>query len=120
MKEKREEKKCTMRFSIIKNKTFQKNYMKMGTEEVATSGYGASKDEVSSCGRVGACRKIKIEEVDGGSSRQKEYDFVFFFLFMEAFGLEIEEELSLLATQYWAEAVWMVKWCLELKEAWMN
>ena len=26
-------------------------------------------------------------------------------LFMEAFGLEIEEELSTLATQYWAEAV---------------
>ena len=41
-------------------------------------------------------------------------------LFMEATGLEVEEELSTLATQYWAEAVWIGKWCLEQKEAWMN
>ena len=26
--------------------------------------------------------------------------------FMEAFGLEVEEDLSTLATQYWAEGVW--------------
>ena len=38
-------------------------------------------------------------------------------LFMEAFGLEIEEELSTLATQYWAEAVWIGKWCLEQKRS---
>ena len=41
-------------------------------------------------------------------------------LFMEAFGPEEEEELSTLATQYWAEAVWIGKWCLHQKEAWMN
>ena len=52
--------------------------MKMETEEVAPSGYGASKDEVSSCGWVGACRKIEIEEADGGSGRQKECDFAVF------------------------------------------
>ena len=38
-------------------------------------------------------------------------------LFMEAFGLQ---ELSTLATQYWAEAVWIGKWCLEQNEAWQN
>ena len=27
-------------------------------------------------------------------------------LFMEAYGLEVEEELSTMATQYWAEGVW--------------
>ena len=27
-------------------------------------------------------------------------------LFMEAYGLEVEEELSTLATEYWAEGVW--------------
>ena len=27
-------------------------------------------------------------------------------LFMEAYGLEVEEELSTMAVQYWAEGVW--------------
>ena len=34
-------------------------------------------------------------------------------LFMETYGLEVEEELSTLATQYWAERVWTVKWYRE-------
>ena len=29
--------------------------------------------------------------------------------FMEAFGLEVEEDLSTLTTQYWAEGVWTGK-----------
>ena len=29
---------------------------------------------------------------------------------MKAFGLEVEEDLSTLATQYWAEGVWTGKW----------
>ena len=41
-------------------------------------------------------------------------------LFMEAHGHEVEEELSTLATQYWAEGVWTGKWSHELKEAWMR
>ena len=31
-------------------------------------------------------------------------------LFMEAYGLEGEEELSTLTTQYWAEGAWIGKW----------
>ena len=38
-------------------------------------------------------------------------------LFMEAYGLEVDEELSTLATQYWAEGVWTGKWYHEQKEA---
>ena len=41
-------------------------------------------------------------------------------LFLEAFGLEVEEELSTLATQYWAEGVWTVKRFHEQREAWMK
>ena len=41
-------------------------------------------------------------------------------LFMEAYGLEVEEVLSTLATQYWAEGDWTVKWYREQKEAWMK
>ena len=36
-------------------------------------------------------------------------------LFMEAYGLDIEEELSTMATQHWAG-----KWSYEQKEAWMR
>ena len=41
-------------------------------------------------------------------------------LFTEAYGLEVEEELSTMATQYWAEGVWTGKWSHEQKEAWMR
>ena len=33
---------------------------------------------------------------------------------------EVEEELSTMATEYWAEGVWTEKWSHELKEAWMR
>ena len=39
---------------------------------------------------------------------------------MEAYGLEVEEELSILAIQYWAEGTWTRKWSQEQKEAWMR
>ena len=41
-------------------------------------------------------------------------------LFVEAFGLEVEEELSTPAAQTWAEEVWIGKWPVEQKEVWMN
>ena len=41
-------------------------------------------------------------------------------LFMEVFGLEVEEDPFNLATQYWAEGVWIGKWPVEEKEAWMK
>ena len=41
-------------------------------------------------------------------------------LFMETYGPEVEEELSTMATQYWAEGVWIGKWSHEQGEAWMR
>ena len=41
-------------------------------------------------------------------------------LFMEVNGLEVEDEISTMATQYWAEGVWTGKWSHEQKEAWMT
>ena len=40
--------------------------------------------------------------------------------FVEADGLEAEEELSTLATQYWAEGVWTGKWHHEQRQAWVR
>ena len=39
---------------------------------------------------------------------------------MEAFGLEVEGELSTIATKTWAGGVWVGIWCTEQKEAWMK
>ena len=41
-------------------------------------------------------------------------------LFMEAYGLEVEEELSAMAIQDWAEGVRTRKWSHEQNEAWMR
>ena len=41
-------------------------------------------------------------------------------LFMEVYGLEVEEELSTMAVQHWAEGVWTGKWHHEQREAWMK
>ena len=41
-------------------------------------------------------------------------------LFMAAYGFEVEEELSTMATQYWAEGIWTGKWHHERKEAWVR
>ena len=41
-------------------------------------------------------------------------------VFMEAYGLEVEEELSTMAAQFWAEGVWTGKWWHEQKEVWMR
>ena len=61
--------------------------------------------------------EVKNEEAYGGCCGQEEYDLPLFVL--ETHGLEVEEELSTMATQYWAEGVWIGKWCREHKEAWI-
>ena len=60
--------------------------------------------------------KAKIEEAVGGSSRKK--NSVSLSLFLEVNDLEVEEEVSTLATQAWREGVWIGKWPAEKKEAW--
>ena len=96
-------KKCKLRFSNInKNQSLPEKLHESGGQEVVTGGHGASKDLVSSCSSHG---KVKTEETGGSSSGQKEYDLPVF-VHGSASGLEIEEELSTLATQNWAEGVW--------------
>ena len=50
---------------------------------------------------------------------KREYD-LFVLRSWEAHGLETEEELSTMATQYWAEGAWTGKWHHEQKVAWMK
>ena len=41
-------------------------------------------------------------------------------LFLGAYGLEVEEDLSFIATQTWTERAWIGNWHTEQKEAWMK
>ena len=73
------EKKCKVRFSIIKkNKAFQKNCMKVGVKKLLRAGHGASKDVESSCSGKAPTERFKIEEADGSSSGQKEHELSVF------------------------------------------
>ena len=56
---------------------------------------------------------------DGSSSGQKRVRLPLT-LFVEAHGLEVEQELFTLAAQYWAEGIWKGKWYHEQREAWMK
>ena len=89
-----------------KNKAFQKNHMKVVGQVVAASGSGASKDVESSCSGDDSYRKIKIEEGRWHAAVGKK-NTTSLSLFMEAFGLDVEEDLSTVATQTWAEGTWL-------------
>ena len=55
---------------------------------------------VSPCGWDVCHGKVQVEETDGSCGREKEHDLPFF-LFMEVYGLEVEDEISAMATQFW-------------------
>ena len=105
-KEKARRKKCKERFSLIKkNKAHQKNNMKVGGQEVATKGYGTSKSmESAYSGDLTPTERLKLRRQMAAAAGKKSTTSLS--LFMEATGLDVEEDLSTLATQYWAESVW--------------
>ena len=70
----------------------------------------------SPCGLDVSHGEVEIEETDG-SCGKKEHDHSVFALLMEVYGLEVEDEISTMSTQYWAEGVWTEKWSHGQKEA---
>ena len=117
MKKEGEDARLLARCKAKRKESFQKSYMKVGGQEVVTSGYGASKDVESACSWDGSKGKVKFWEADGSSRAKKGHDFV---VFTEAFGFEVEEQRSTLATQTWAEGTRTGTWYTEQKEAWLN
>ena len=115
-KEKARRKKCSARFSLIrKNKAFQKISMKV--EEVAQNGSGTSASVESASSGNCPTERLKLRRQMSEAAAGKE-ESTSFSLFMEVFGLGVEEELSIMATQAWAEGLWIGKWPTEQKEAW--
>ena len=98
-KEKSRRKKCKVTFfDHQEEQGLPKELHEDGGQEVVTSGYGVSEDVESACSGFSPFRKIEIEEAAGSSNGQKEY--ILAALFLEAYDLEVEEDLSTLATQY--------------------
>ena len=90
------------------------SYMKVGVKKLPR----ASKNVESPRSGDGYHGEVEIEETDGSSSRQKEFDFSVLVL-GSILLVEVDEELSTLATQYWAEGAWTGKWYREQTEGWM-
>ena len=104
-KEKARRKKCKRRFSLIKkNKAFQKNYMKVGVKKLLPAGMMPARTWVG----MASTERLKLRRQMAAAAGEKSTTSLS--LFMEAYGLEEEEELSTRATQYWAEGVWTGKW----------
>ena len=90
--------------------------------------YGASESVESAYSGDGPYGEVKIEKTDGSCSKLRRQmaaaagkkGTTSLFIFMEVFGLEVEEEFSTLATQIRAEGVWVGTWCTEQREAWLN
>ena len=76
-------------------------------EEAAEDGLGPCESEVRTSRWRRANRKAEVEEADGSSSREGVG------VFPSLHGgknLEVEEDLSIVATLFWAEGVWMGRW----------
>ena len=119
-KEQARRKKCKLTFSIIKkNKAFQKSYMKVGVKKLLRAGMVPARTWRVHAVEIAPTERLKWRrQMAAAAAGIKSTTSLS--LFMEAFGLEVEEDLSTLATLYWAEGVWTGKWYQEQKEAWMN
>ena len=100
---------------IKKSKAFRKSYMKVVVKKLLRAGmmpartWGAHAVGMSPTGRVKLMRQMAAA---AGKKSTTSLSLV-----MEAYGIEIEQELSTMATQNWTEGVWTGKWSHELKEA---
>ena len=114
VKEKARRKKCKVRFSLIKkNKPFQKSCTKVGVRKMQRAGMMPG----IAVG-LAPTERSKLRRQMAAAAGEK--STISLSLFMEMFGLEVEEDLSTLATPNWAEGVWIGKWHHDQKEAWMN
>ena len=119
-KEKARRKKCNVRFSLInKNKAVQKNDMNVGVKKLLRAGMVPARTWWVHAVETAPTESSKLRRQMAAAAGKKSTTSLSLFM-MEAFGPEVEEELSTLATQYWAEGVWTGKWCTEQKEAWLN
>ena len=115
-KEKARRKKCKVIISLVKkNKAFQKSYTKVGAEMLLRAGMVPARTWGVHAVVIAPAERLKLRRQMAAAASKKSTTSLS--LFVEACGLEVEEEFSTLATQYWAEGVWTGKWYHEQREA---
>ena len=114
-KEKARRRKCKVRFSIIKkNKAFQKNCLKVGDKKLQRAGMMPAMTWRAHAVGMSPTERLKLRRQMAAAAGKKSTTSLS--LFMEAHGLDVEDEISTMATQYWAEGVWTGKWSHEQKK----
>ena len=100
--------KCKLRFSTIKkNKAFQKKCMKVCVKNLFGAGMVPARTwRIHAVGRA-PTESLKLRRQMAAAAGKGATSLS---LFMETYGLEVEEELYTMATQHWAEGVWTGIW----------
>ena len=99
-KEKARKKKCKVRFSLIKkNNSFQKNYMKVEVKKLLRVGMMPARAWGVHAVEMAPTERLKLRRQMAAEAGKKSTTSLS--LFMEAYGLEVEEELSTMATGRW-------------------
>ena len=109
---------CIVRLCEKKYKAFQKSYMKVGIKKLLRAGMMPARTWRVHAVGMSPTERSKLRRQMAAAAGKKSTNSLS--LFMEAYGLGVEEELSTMASQYWAEGVWIGKWCHEQEEAWMR
>ena len=107
-KEKARRKKCMLRFSITKkNNAFQKNNMKVCVKKLLRAGMMPARAwGAHAVGMSPTERLILRRQMEAAAGKKSTTSLS---LFMEVYGLEVEDEISTMANQCWAEGVWTGK-----------
>ena len=101
-KEKARRKKCKVRFSDYqKEQGFLKNYMEVVSRSSCVEALMPARSWGAHAVGMSPTERLKLRRQMAVAAGKKSTTSLS--LFMEAYGLEVEEELSTLATQYWAE-----------------
>ena len=115
-KEKARRKKCKVDFSIIKkNEVFQESYMKVEVKQLLQAGMVPARTWRVHAAGMAPTEWFKLRSQMAAAARKK--NTISLFLFVEAFGLEVQEDLTTMATEYWAEEVRIGKWPEAQEEA---
>ena len=86
-------KKCKVRFSLVKkNKAFRKNYMKVGVKKLLRAGMVPARTWRVHAVEIAPTERLKwMRQMAAAAGKESTTSLS---LFMEAYGLEVEEELS--------------------------
>ena len=93
------------------------NYMKVGVKKLLRAGMMPARTWRAHAVGMSSTERLKLRRWMAAAAGKKITTSLS--LFMDVYGLDVEDEISTMATQYWVERVWTGKWSHEQK-AWMR